>query len=83
VQVLDAQQLQGGQAGDGAERALAHGEEVVAMLDMQLRQCVPHHAEHHAKVRHCEVVLLLQIHKVALVCTQHSTSGHLVLMWGI
>lgn len=27
-----------------------------------------HHSEHHAKMGHAEVVLMLQIHKLALIC---------------
>ena len=68
VQVLDAQHAQAGEAADGGQRALAHAEEVVAVLDLQLAQCCAQHAQHHAEVGHAEVVLLLQVDKVALIC---------------
>ena len=44
-------------------------EDVVAVLDLQLLQIVLDNAQQQPKVRHGEVVLALQIHKVALVCT--------------
>jgi len=32
-----------------------------------------HHAQHHAKVRHSEVMLVLQIHKRPLICISTAT----------
>ena len=44
-------------------------EDVVAVLDLQLLQIVFDDAQEQPEVRHGEVVLALQVHKVALVCT--------------
>ena len=56
-------------------------EDVVAVLDLQLLQIVLDDAQQQPKVRHREVVLALQIHKVALVCTgrqpQSAGASHL------
>ena len=43
-------------------------EDVVAVLDLQLLQVVLEHTQQEPKVRHCEIVLGLQVHKVPLVC---------------
>ena len=57
-------------------------EDIVAVLDLQLLQIVLDDAQQQPEVRHREVVLALQIHKVALVCTgrqpQSAGASHLL-----
>ncbi len=44
-------------------------------------QALAHHTQHHAKMRHCEVVLVLQVHKGPLICTcSHYSSQALCLL---
>jgi len=40
------------------------------VLHLQLHQAVPQHAQHHAQVRHAEVVLRLEADEVAIVCAR-------------
>ncbi len=75
VQALHAQHAQARQAGDRGQRAAADREEVVAVLHLQLHQAVPQHAQHHAQVRHAEVVLRLEADEVAIVCARARRIG--------
>lgn len=42
-----------------------------------------HHAQHHAKVSHAEIVLVLQVDKLALICTYTAWVAVQVLLYSL